>query len=188
MPGVCFAGFPPVGTTCSDMSQQATDLPVTVPAPPSPSEAEALTRSAEAIAAVLAAGGTRDGACAALAHEACRLLNWKRCSIFVRDDETGAYVGRLSFRTDRTDSDARVARVVCATAADRFAQEVISTRWPLLIRDAQNDPRPVRAAMVRWGVRTILGVPLLAADEVVGLLFVDDPDVLRDYDTQAASN
>src|SRR4051794_15320952 len=150
-----------------------------------PSDENALIRSFEAIADAFAGGDDLfDAGCRALAHQACRLLGWTRCSIFLKNAETGAYAGRLNYRTDGAAIDSRVARLTCATTADRFAQELIATRRPVLIRDARNDPRPVRAAMSRWRVRTILGVPLTAGDEVVGLLFLDDEDTLRDYDAR----
>ena len=154
---------------------------------PSPCPAfdpDALVEALETIIEAFARDGESETAYAALAHEACRLLGWTRCSVFNKDPGTGAYKGHLGYRTDRPGLDEHVEKLTCATPADRFAQEVVATKRPVLIRDAQQDPRPVRSVMRHWKVRTILGVPLIAHNHVVGLLFFDDEDMVRDVDAR----
>ena len=41
-------------------------------------------------------------------------------------------------------------------------REVIRSAAPVLITDVANDPRPHRRTMEHWGVRAMLGVPLVA--------------------------
>jgi len=47
----------------------------------------------------------------------------------------------------------------------------IRTKQPVVIRDAFTDERVNRAHMKKWGVRSVLVVPLVTEDETVGVLF-----------------
>jgi len=55
---------------------------------------------------------------------------------------------------------------------DPLSQEMVSTRRPLILADAQQDERFRGLAGTEW-VRSWLGVPLLSKGEVVGLLTID---------------
>lgn len=57
---------------------------------------------------------------------------------------------------------------------DAFSREVIHSAAPVLITDVPNDPRPHRRTMQHWGVRAMLGVPLVFDAAVIGLIFVDN--------------
>lgn len=66
--------------------------------------------------------------------------------------------------------------------ADAFTHEIVATRRPVLVADAQNDPRPVRSAMVRWDIRRMLGVPMLGrGQQVIGILYLDNCEEPHDY-------
>jgi hypothetical protein len=116
----------------------------------------------------------------ALAREACELLAVGRCSVFLRDTEAGGrrFQGYAAYAMRDVDA---VPRMTCGVEADRMTPEIIQTGKPLFIRDAPNDGRPVRSAMLRYNVRDILGVPMVAAAETVGLLFLDEPGQPRRF-------
>jgi len=71
--------------------------------------------------------------------------------------------------------DSSAVGVVLPVEDNPSSQEVIATRRPLVIPDAQNNPltAPVHDVM-RWrGVQTIVILPLLAGDEVIGTVGLD---------------
>lgn len=107
-------------------------------------------------------------------RKVCGLLGVQRGSLYLRDTETGLFIGQVGEWAMEIDD--RVKRLTCGGEADRFTQEILATKAPVLIADAQHDPRPVRSTMRDWEVRSILGVPMIAAGEVTGLLFLDNVD------------
>jgi GAF domain-containing protein len=50
---------------------------------------------------------------------------------------------------------------------------VAETRQPLYIGDAQNDPRVVSPVLVSRGIRSVMAVPLLYGEELLGVMHVD---------------
>ncbi|MGC9334040.1 MAG: GAF domain-containing protein, partial [Anaerolineae bacterium] len=63
-------------------------------------------------------------------------------------------------------------------AAYAFFHEVMESREPAICYDAQNDPRANQQAARYWGVRSVLGVPMEAARQRVGVVVVatfDEP-------------
>lgn len=72
-------------------------------------------------------------------------------------------------------------RLTAGIEADGFTQEIVRTKQPVLIADAQSDPRPVRSAMLEYNVRSMLGVPMVLRGEVIGLLFLDNEDLPHTY-------
>jgi GAF domain-containing protein len=127
------------------------------------------------IALSLEERGDMDALLHVIAQQMCELFAVRRCSVYLHDDATaGLFRGRVAHAGH--DVDAAIRRLVAGTDADRFTGEILMRREPVLISDAQQDPRPVRGTMRAWGVRSMLGVPMLAGDEVVGLLYLDDDD------------
>jgi sugar diacid utilization regulator len=100
----------------------------------------------------------------------CELIEVRRCSVYLQA-EPGQFQGRVGYY-GLDDIDAGVKQLVSGT--DRFTQEIVATRAPVLVTDAENDPRTVRRTMHRWGVRDMLGVPLVMGEEVVGIIYLDD--------------
>ena len=121
-----------------------------------------------------------------VAREICALMGCSRCSVYLKEAETGLYCGHVA-ETRQTHDDERVKRLVCGTAADGFTREILATKRPVLIRNAQGDSRPVRSAMRDWGVRCMLGVPMIVRDEVIGILFLDDEDAVHPFDPEQQS-
>jgi PAS domain S-box-containing protein len=54
---------------------------------------------------------------------------------------------------------------------EQHAVLAIKTRKPITINDAFNDERANRNHMKKWGVRSVLVVPLINRDEVIGVIF-----------------
>lgn len=102
----------------------------------------------------------------------CRLLSVRRCSVYLLDNESGLYRGKLLRVGNRVDD--RVAQLACGVEADAFTREIVATKRPVLIPDAKSDPRPIRSTMLKWNVRALLGVPMVLRGVVIGVLYLDD--------------
>ena len=110
----------------------------------------------------------------AVATQLCGLVSATRCSVYLKDEDTGIFrgaVGRASI-----DIDAGVRRLIAGVEADRFTREIVETRQPVLVTDARIDPRPIRSTVRAWDIRSMLGLPLTRDSDVIGLAFVDDED------------
>ena len=108
-------------------------------------------------------------------RECCALLDVHRCSVYLKDEEADVYRGRVGEPDPAWDES--IKRLTCGTDADRFTQEIVAQRRPVLITDAQHDPRPIRSAMRAWDVHSMLGVPMVERGVVTGLIFLDNGDV-----------
>jgi sugar diacid utilization regulator len=113
-----------------------------------------------------------------IARHVCELTGIGRCSVYLREERSGLFRGQAGYDRDqelpREEGDRRIQRLVCGVDADRFTQEIVATRRPVIVANAASDTRPIRSAMRTWGVRSMLGVPMLAHGEVVGIIFLDD--------------
>lgn len=102
----------------------------------------------------------------------CELINVNRFSAYIRGDD-GLFYGKVGY-CDAEDIDHRIRKLV--TGPDGFTAEIVASRAPVLVMDARNDPRTVQSTMREWGVRDMLGVPLVFADEAIGIIYVDNED------------
>jgi sugar diacid utilization regulator len=120
-----------------------------------------------------------------IARHVCGLTGIGRCSIYLYDPKSGLFRGQVGFgKVDsvaRQQDELRIQRLVCGVEADRFTQEIVATRRPVVVADTTNDPRPVRSAMRSWGVRSMLGVPMVTGDDVVGIIYLDDGEDARRF-------
>lgn len=107
-----------------------------------------------------------------IADRVCSLLGAARCSIHLRDETAGLYRGRVANTSQAIDD--RVKRLVLGMAADRFTQEIVETKKPVVLANAVSDPRAVRSAMRAWSTQSVMGVPMILHDEVIGLMIIDD--------------
>ena len=110
-----------------------------------------------------------------IARKVCLLVECSRCSLYLKHSDTGLYRGQV-IEPSGDGATERVRRLICGTVADRVTQEVLATRAPVFVRNAQADPRTVRSIMQMWGVRSMLGVPMVVRDDVVGILYLDNED------------
>lgn len=109
-----------------------------------------------------------------IAVRICELTGVPRCSVYLRDEATGLFRGQVGHADH--DIDAMVKRLIAASDADRFTQEILDTKRPVVVANAQDDPRPIRATMRAWKIRSMLGVPMMLRGEVIGLVFLDAED------------
>lgn len=109
----------------------------------------------------------------------CELLGVRRCSVYLMDERTGLFRGQVG-HADRN-IDAAIKGLTAGIEADGFTREILTTKRPVLIVNAQSDPRPVRSTMLEWQVQTMLGVPMVRKGKVVGLLFLDNEDQPHEY-------
>jgi sigma-B regulation protein RsbU (phosphoserine phosphatase) len=69
---------------------------------------------------------------------------------------------------------------ISSTVRDR----VLNARTSLLVRDAQQDEAlRQQFSIIEQRVRTLMAVPLQTDDQVIGLLYVDSPQVTREFST-----
>lgn len=125
----------------------------------------------------------------AVAAQLCDLVGANRCSVYLRDDDTGIFRGQIGRAS--SDIDGRVRQLIAGVEADRFTREIVETGQPVVVNDARIDPRPVRSTVRNWDIRSMLGVPLTRDTDVIGLAFVDDEDGTHrftsgDYEAAAA--
>ena len=114
-----------------------------------------------------------------VAERICTLVGITRCSVYLKDPSSAFFRGQVA-HSDH-DIDLAIKRLTAGMEADAFTREILNTQGPVLIGNAQSDPRPVRSAMLDWNVRAMLGVPMMLRGDVIGLLFLDNEDVPHDY-------
>jgi GAF domain-containing protein len=115
-----------------------------------------------------------------IAQRAASLVGVSRCSIYLRREHSQLFKGKITY-IDGADPDRAIRQLTAGVEADHFTREIVSTQLPVLVHDARTDPRVVRAAMRDWDVQAILGLPMIFADEVRGVMFLDNHDVAHDY-------
>ena len=114
------------------------------------------------------------------ARKMCELVGVERASLYLREEGSGLYRGQVGHPGSA--KDPLIKRLVGGVAADGFTQEIVKTRKPVVIRDALHDPRAVRSTMRNWNVRSMMGVPMMLRDEVIGLFFLDSEEKIRNFD------
>jgi len=122
-----------------------------------------------------------------IARHACELIGVRRCFLYLLGED-GLLHGRVGHSPDRN-IDAEVKRLVTGVKVDGFTSEIFEGRAPVLVTDAVNDPRTVRATMEQWKVRDMLGVPMVFGGEVIGVVYLDDMENDHSYtklDTEVA--
>jgi sugar diacid utilization regulator/GAF domain-containing protein len=144
--------------------------------PPETALASAKARALEAFAEVGAALETATGiddVLRVIARKARALVEVERCSIYLRDDEAGLFRGRVS-EGGKRDLGADVRRSLAGMQADGMTRELLRTRQPVIIANAQDDPRMIRSNTRLWTIRSMLAVPMLFCDTVIGVIYLDD--------------
>jgi hypothetical protein len=130
------------------------------------------------VARMAAEGAAFEETLRGIANQAAALLGVNRCSVFLKEPQSNLFRGFAAAAAEGVEA---VPRMVCGVDADRFTQEIVANRRPVFVHDAQHDGRPVRAAMQRWKVHDVLGVPITAGGEVIGILFLDEVDKRRTF-------
>lgn len=114
------------------------------------------------------------------ARKMCELVGVERASLYLREERSGLYRGQVGHPGSA--KDPLIKRLVGGVAADGFTQEIVKTRKPVVIRDALRDSRAVRSTMRNWNVRSMMGVPMVLRDEVIGLFFLDSEEEIHGFD------
>jgi hypothetical protein len=115
-----------------------------------------------------------------VAQGASSLLGVSRCALYLRNEETGLFEGRHGRGAPWV--AAAIVRTICGQECDGLTREIVATRRAVPVSDARHDSRPVRSAVLAWGVRSLLGVPITDGDTIIGLIFVDDGQRAHAYD------
>ena len=118
-----------------------------------------------------------------VARKICELVACSRCGVYLKHSETGLYRGH-AIESSSHGGDGPIQRLICGTEADGLTREILATKEPVLVHNAQNDPRTVRSIMRSFGVRSMLGVPMIVREDVVGILFLDNERVLHPFSHQ----
>src|SRR4051812_32533440 len=141
---------------------------------------EDVLRAFQEVGEALVSQVERDPLLHVVLHKVCDLVGVRRGSLYLLDDDSGLFHGQVGFAAE-TAVDEDVKHYKCGVPADRFTHEILATRAPVLIADAPRDPRPIRAIVRQWNIRSILGVPMIVADEIRGLMFLDDIERPHDF-------
>jgi len=133
------------------------------------------------IAATLATGAALDDLLRLIVARVCDLLGVDRATVYLRESPTSkVFRGRVGW-ADGQPIDGRIKRLLAGMEADGVTSEILLTKRPVLIRDANTDPRMIRATQRAWRVRAVLGVPLIEDGEVTGILYLDDDDLTHTF-------
>jgi sugar diacid utilization regulator len=111
-----------------------------------------------------------------VARQVSALVGVERCSISLREEREGVFRGCIGRCVDNTVLDDDIKRSVAGVPADGMTLELLETRRPVIVANARHDPRMVRATVRFWNIRSIMAVPMIVGDDVVGVIFLDDED------------
>ena len=84
--------------------------------------------------------------------------------------------------------DSYVKRSLAGMPADGMTLELLRTKRPVIIGNARNDPRIMRATARFWDIHSMLAVPMIFNDEVIGVIYLDDverPHVFKTGDARS---
>ena len=110
-----------------------------------------------------------------VAKEMSSLVGVGRCSIHLRDEAAGVYRGRVGHAGGAC-LDQDIKRSLAGVPADGMTRELLDTRRAVIVGNARNDPRTVKSTVRFWKIRSIMAVPMIHGDDVVGVTFLDDVD------------
>jgi hypothetical protein len=131
-----------------------------------------LRETAQLSAALIRIGGIvsstleTDEIMQAAIRETCDAVGAQTASIVVRQD--GAWLTRFSYRFP-----AEIVGVVLTDQEAPHAAVALATRAPVAIDDATNDPRVNPEIMQRYGIRSVLTMPLMVQNQVIGVMFMN---------------
>jgi len=110
-----------------------------------------------------------------VAKEMSKLVGVGRCSIHLRDEPAGIYRGRVG-HSGGACLDQAIKRSLAGVPADGITRELLETRRPVIVGNARSDPRTVKSTVRFWKIRSIMAVPMIHGEDVVGVIFLDDVD------------
>lgn len=110
-----------------------------------------------------------------VAKQITALVGVERCSIYMRDERQNLFRGCAGCCDGAPLAD-DIKRWTAGIPADGVTRETLETRRPVVVANARQDPRMVKATVRHWKIRALLEVPMIYNDEIVGLILLDDPD------------
>jgi len=110
-----------------------------------------------------------------VARQVRDLVGVERCSIHLRDDSAGIFRGCVGL-AGAEDLAPDIKRSLAGVPADGMTEELLRTRRPVIVPSAQDDPRTVKSTVRFWKIRSMMAVPMIFEDEVIGVIFLDDVD------------
>jgi sugar diacid utilization regulator len=115
-----------------------------------------------------------------VAEQAAELVGVERCSVYLREERQNLFrcCGGCCRGNPLPDD---IKRWVAGVPADGVTREILGTRAPVIVANARQDPRMVKATVRHWKIRSLLEVPMIVDDEVVGLMLMDDVDTQRKF-------
>src|SRR5918997_38851 len=109
-----------------------------------------------------------DGLLHVVAREIAALVGVERCSIHLRDEASDVFRGYVG-QSCGVSLDPDIKRSLAGVPADGITRELLDTRRPVIVSNAKDDPRTVKSTVRFWKIRSIMAVPMVFADEVVGV-------------------
>jgi GAF domain-containing protein len=116
-----------------------------------------------------------DALLSVVAHQISDLVGVERCSIHLREESAGVFRGCVG-HAGSEDLGADIKRSLAGVPADHVTAELLETQRPVIVADAQRDPRTVKSTVRFWKIRSIMAVPMLFKGDVMGIVFLDDVD------------
>lgn len=109
-----------------------------------------------------------------------KLVGVERCSVYLREERQNLFRGCVGCcKGGPLPED--IKRWVCGVPADGVTRELLETRRPVVVANARQDPRMVKATVRHWQIRSLMAVPMVVDAVVIGLLLLDDVDRQHDF-------
>jgi GAF domain-containing protein len=125
------------------------------------------------VGAALGASSSVDDVLRVIARKIRELVGVERCSVFLREGDAGLFRGRVTEGGTR-ELAPYVKRSFAGMAADGMTSELVETGRPVIVADAHNDPRMIRSNTRFWNIRSMLAVPMIVGERVIGIIYLDD--------------
>lgn len=106
-------------------------------------------------------------------RELAALVGVRRSIVNLRDEEAGPFHGCVGQEGDKS-IDVSVKRTLGGIPADGLTLELLATRRPVIVANAETDPRLIQATVRYWNIRSMMAVPMIYGDEVIGIIHLDD--------------
>jgi len=161
-------------------SQDTTDRRRAAPLAPS------IVTSISELSKAASTSNDLSGVIRAMAEQFRHVVGVGRCSIFLPGREEGLF--RPSVSIGRIDYLPKVRTMV--NGHDPYTVEILDRREPVVISDILKDPRVAksRAQSIALQSRSMIGLPMLSGDKVVGLAYLDtEAEQMRFSDDQVAA-
>jgi sugar diacid utilization regulator len=110
-----------------------------------------------------------------VARQISSLVGVERCSVYMREERQNLFRGCAGCCAGAALPE-DIKRWIAGVPADGVTREMLETRRPVVVANARQDPRMVKATVRHWKIRSLMEVPMIFNDEIVGLILLDDVD------------